>query len=97
MSSADKTTNAVHGEQDEGTGLGNRPNEPAMSGWPKVGGARVAAQVSPWQLNLLRVGYLVMGGGLAVVKWPLLFTHGPLGAEGRALSNACSSRCRSWH
>ena len=63
MSSADKTTNAVHGEQDEGTGLGNRPNEPAMSGWPKVGGARVAAQVSLWQLNLLRVGYLVMGGG----------------------------------
>lgn len=25
MSSADKTTNAVHGEQGEGTGLGNRP------------------------------------------------------------------------
>ena len=61
------------------------------------GGTRVSAQVPLWQLNLLRVGYLVMGGGLAVVKWPLLFTHGPLGAEGRALSNACSSRCRSWH
>jgi hypothetical protein len=29
------------------------------------------------QLNLLRVGYLVMGGGLAVVKWPLLFDHQP--------------------
>ena len=43
----------------------------------EVGGARVAAQVSLWQLNLLRVGYLVMGGGLAVVKWPLLFNHGP--------------------
>ena len=41
------------------------------------GGSRVQAQVSLWQLNLLRVGYLVMGGGLAVVKWPLLFTHGP--------------------
>ena len=41
------------------------------------GGARVSAQVSLWQLNLLRVGYLVMGGGLAVVKWPLLFDHGP--------------------
>ena len=41
------------------------------------GGTRVAAQVSLWQLNLLRVGYLVMGGGLAVVKWPLLFNHGP--------------------
>ena len=41
------------------------------------GGSRVPAQVSLWQLNLLRVGYLVMGGGLAVVKWPLLFNHGP--------------------
>jgi hypothetical protein len=77
MSSADKTTNAVHGEQGEGTGLGYRPKEPAMTGRPDVGGARAAAQVSLWQLNLLRVGYLVMGGGLAVVKWPLLFNHGP--------------------
>jgi hypothetical protein len=25
-----------------------------------------------WQLNLMRVGYLVMGVGLAVTKWPLL-------------------------
>ena len=30
-----------------------------------------------WQLNLLRVGYLVMGLGLAVTKWPLLFTDQP--------------------
>ncbi|MEW9529481.1 hypothetical protein [Microbispora sp. NPDC049125] len=36
-----------------------------------------------WQLNLLRVGYLVMGVGLAVIKWPLLFGHEPWGlAEG---------------
>ena len=77
MSSADKMTNAVNGEQGEGTGLGNRPNEPAMTGRPDLGGARAAAQISLWQLNLLRVGYLVMGGGLAVVKWPLLFNHGP--------------------
>jgi hypothetical protein len=28
-------------------------------------------------VNLLRVGYLVMGGGLAVVTWPLLFHHRP--------------------
>jgi hypothetical protein len=48
-----------------------------MADRPEIGGARVAAQVSLWQLNLLRVGYLVMGGGLAVVKWPLLFNHGP--------------------
>jgi hypothetical protein len=45
--------------------------------------ARASGQVSLWQLNLLRVGYLVMGGGLAVVKWPLLFDHEPWGlAEG---------------
>ena len=30
-----------------------------------------------WRLNVLRLGYLVMGGGLAVVKWPLLFDHEP--------------------
>jgi hypothetical protein len=77
MSSAHMTTNAVHGQQGQGTGLGNPTNEPAMTGRPDVGGARVAAQVSLWRLNLLRVGYLVMGGGLAVVKWPLLFNHGP--------------------
>lgn len=46
-------------------------------------GARPSAPLSLWQLNLLRVGYLVMGGGLAVFKWPLLFDHGPWGlAEG---------------
>jgi hypothetical protein len=77
MSTADKTTNTLHGEQGERTGLRHRPNEPAMTGRPEVGGACVSAQVSLWQLNLLRVGYLVMGGGLAVVKWPLLFNHGP--------------------
>lgn len=36
-----------------------------------------------WQLNLLRVGYFVMGVGLAVIKWPLLFVHESWGlAEG---------------
>ena len=29
-----------------------------------------------YRLHLLRVGYLVIGVGLAVVKWPLLFDHG---------------------
>jgi hypothetical protein len=77
MSTANKITTQVHSEQGEGTGLRHRPKELAMTGRPVVGGARAAAQVSLWQLNLLRVGYLVMGGGLAVVKWPLLFNHGP--------------------
>ena len=41
------------------------------------------APLAVWQLNLLRVGYLVMGGGLAIYKWPLLFTTDHWGlAEG---------------
>jgi hypothetical protein len=45
--------------------------------------ARRSADLALWQLNLLRVGYLVMGVGLAVIKWPLLFDHAPWGlAEG---------------
>ena len=40
-------------------------------------------QLALWQLNVLRVGYLVMGVGLAVIKWPLLLSHEPWGlAEG---------------
>ncbi|MEV6520609.1 hypothetical protein AB0M43_01540 [Longispora sp. NPDC051575] len=31
-----------------------------------------AATLSPLRLNLMRVGYLILGGGLAVVKWPTL-------------------------
>ena len=69
MRSPDKPTTAVHDEP----GVIITPERDR----PEVGGARVARQVSLWQLNLLRVGYLVMGGGLAVVKWPLLFSHGP--------------------
>jgi hypothetical protein len=33
--------------------------------------------IALWQVNLLRLGYLVMGGGLAVFKWPLLVDHEP--------------------
>jgi len=28
-----------------------------------------------WRLNLMRVGYLVMGVGLAVVKWPIVIGY----------------------
>jgi hypothetical protein len=49
----------------------------------RVESARRAGRLAPWQLNLLRVGYLVMGGGLAITKWPLIFDHGTWGlAEG---------------
>jgi hypothetical protein len=37
------------------------------------------AEFALWQLNLLRVGYGFMGGGLALVKWPLLFADKPWG------------------
>ena len=46
---------------------------PATREPAEVHSARVPAQLALWQLNVLRVGYLVMGGGLAVVTWPLLF------------------------
>ena len=46
-------------------------------------GGRISKPLAVWQLNLLRVGYLVMGGGLVVFKWPLLFRSEPWGlAEG---------------
>ena len=54
----------------------SRPRTPEQTR-PTSGGLAL------WQLNLLRVGYLFMGGGLAVVKWPLLFDHETWGlAEG---------------
>jgi hypothetical protein len=35
----------------------------------------VAPELTLGRLNLMRIGYAVMGFGLAVVKWPLLVTH----------------------
>jgi hypothetical protein len=57
-----------------------RERPPTISSQPnqsEPGIVRSSAHIALWQLNLLRVGYLVMGGGLAVFKWPLLFDHGP--------------------
>jgi hypothetical protein len=34
-----------------------------------------AATLSVWRLNVMRIGYLVMGVGLAVTKWPLLINR----------------------
>ena len=57
---------------------------PANATDPKP--ARSAAQLPLWRINVLRIGYLVMGGGLAVYKWPLLFNHEPWSlAEGTVM------------
>jgi hypothetical protein len=32
-------------------------------------------ELPPWRLRVLRLGYLIFGGGLVVYKWPLLFQH----------------------
>jgi hypothetical protein len=62
--------------------------ERPMTASPRPRGARAATArtstpVALWRLNVLRVGYLFMGGGLAIIKWPLLFEHPTWGvAEG---------------
>lgn len=48
------------------------PRQPA-----DISSTRIAEELPLWRRNVLRVGYLVMGGGLAVTKWPLLFDHEP--------------------
>jgi hypothetical protein len=53
-----------------------RPSEAARAA-TSVPATRPVAPLPLWRVNLLRVGYLVMGGGLAVYKWPLLFDHEP--------------------
>ena len=42
---------------------------------PVIAGGTVAAGLPLYRLNLMRVGYAVMGFGLVAVKWPLLVTH----------------------
>lgn len=39
--------------------------------------SRTFTTLPTWRLNVMRVGYLVMGGGLAITKWPQLVAHGP--------------------
>jgi hypothetical protein len=64
-------------------------DRPLTAAKPQPRGAELVAASSPpsavalWKLNVLRAGYLFMGGGLAIIKWPLLFEHPTWGlAEG---------------
>jgi hypothetical protein len=51
------------------------------------GSTRDPASLPTWRLNAMRVGYLVMGVGLAVTKWPEFLAHEPWGlAEGTVLT-----------
>jgi hypothetical protein len=36
------------------------------------GAAGLSAELTPIRITAMRAGYLLMGGGLAIVKWPLL-------------------------
>jgi hypothetical protein len=42
---------------------------------PVIADRTVAAGLPLYRLNLMRVGYAVMGFGLVAYKWPLLVTH----------------------
>ena len=42
---------------------------------PVIADRTVAARLPLYRVNLMRVGYAVMGFGLVAVKWPLLVTH----------------------
>ena len=65
---------AMHSPTESATGA--TPN--AGTGWTGVSPDHSTVgnrQLPRWRLNVLRFGYLILGGGLVVYKWPLLFGH----------------------
>ncbi len=58
-----------HVEQHPGTSIQRAP----AADTPPPGEPSLPA----WRLNLMRVGYLVMGVGLVIKKWPELLAHDP--------------------
>lgn len=54
-----------------------RPRTPAIQPETQNGTVRNSASLPTWRLNVMRVGYFVMGAGLAVTKWPELAAHEP--------------------
>lgn len=59
------------------TDVQQRPGTSAANPRAEDGAARGAAYLPTWRLNLMRAGYLFMGGGLAITKWPELVGGGP--------------------
>jgi hypothetical protein len=57
--------------------VSERPLASPQQTHPTPGIPRSSAPLALWQLNLMRVGYLVMVVGLGVMKWPLLVSHDP--------------------
>jgi hypothetical protein len=62
-----------------GTGLGAYFEEDPLTVGEAATAPRplsdVVAELPLWRLHLMRVGYLVMGLGLAVVKWPVVIGY----------------------
>jgi hypothetical protein len=44
------------------------------------GGTDVSQSLPTWRVNVMRIGYALMGVGLAFLKWPLYFQNGGVGA-----------------
>jgi hypothetical protein len=57
--------------------LQQRPRRPSVQPVTHDSADRSAASIPTWRLNAMRVGYLVMGAGLAITKWPELLSHDP--------------------
>jgi hypothetical protein len=52
-----------------------QPRTPLAQPEGQHGTARSSASLPAWRLNVMRVGYFVMGVGLAVTQWPELVAH----------------------
>jgi hypothetical protein len=52
-----------------------QPRQPSHRSDLGEGSADIRAHLQLWRLNLLRVGFFVLGIGIAVTRWPLLFDH----------------------
>jgi hypothetical protein len=57
--------------------LQQRPRTSFAHPQTEDGTAPSGASLPTWRLNLMRIGYLEMGAGLAITKWPELVSHDP--------------------